>query len=101
VVASEVLAPETTLMQTETTKLQSVSRRFIGRWRYDWRVRWFAKVDSRWVPMTATYKRLAGLDQCHTYRAQGAFEIMGIPVRRFNRRVSKRLQRRLRRRNSV
>lgn len=89
-------------MQTVITKkLQSVSRRYIGRWRYDRRVRWFANVDGRWVPMTSLFKRLTGLQHCHTYRAQGAFEILGVSVRRFNRRMSRRLQRRLRRRASV
>lgn len=60
--------------------------------RIDRRVRWFARVRRRWVPMTAAFREAAGLERCHTYRAQGAFEQLGFRVRRFKRATAIRLQ---------
>lgn len=76
--------------------LRKATRDCTGRWRYDRRIRWFARVNGRWLPMTPFYRSLAGLEHCNTYRAQGALEILGVRVRRFSPAVSRRLQKLLR-----
>lgn len=72
--------------------VRRASRRVVSQLVIDCRVRWFVRVCRRWVPMTAVFREAAQLELCHTYRAQGAFEILGRRVRRFNRRRSIRLQ---------
>ena len=76
--------------------LRRAAKFYTYRWRYDRRIRWFAKVDGRWLPMTPFYKSVAGLEHCNTYRAQGALEALGVRVHRFGPAASRRLQRRLR-----
>ena len=72
--------------------IHRASRRVISHLVIDKRVRWFARVGRRWVPMTAVYRLATGLESCHTYRAQGALETLGVRVRRFGPKTSRRLQ---------
>ena len=39
--------------------LRRAAKFYTDRWRYDRRIRWFAKVDGRWLPMTPFYKSVA------------------------------------------
>lgn len=73
-------------------ELRRAASRLLHQLRYDRRVRWFARFHGRWLPMTAIYRRAAGLRTCHTYRAQGALETLGVRVRRFNSATARRLQ---------
>ena len=72
--------------------LRCAARGLLLQLHYDRRVRWFARFHGRWLPMTAIYRKAAGLRTCHTYRAQGALEILGVRVCRFNRATARRLQ---------
>jgi hypothetical protein len=76
-----------------TPDVLRASRRVCRHASIDRRVRWFAYLRRQWVPITAVYREAAGLNHCHTYRAQGALELLGIPVRRFKSAKSLRLQR--------
>lgn len=73
-------------------ELRRAAHRVFAQLNYDRRVRWFVRMHGRWLPMTAVYSRAAGLRRCHTYRAQGALEVLGKQVRRLNRAKARRLQ---------
>lgn len=73
-------------------ELHRAARRVFAHLNYDRRVRWFVWWQGVWLPMTAVYRRAAHLRRCHTYRAQGALEILGLRVRRFKRVKARRLQ---------
>ncbi len=85
-------------MKNDTSRLRDISRSIAAHWTYDRRIRWFAWIDSRWVPMTPLVKAWASMDECHTYRAQARLEVLGIRVRRAGRKLSRKWQRRFRRR---
>lgn len=80
------------MRKIENEDVRRASRRVVNKLVIDRRVRWFVRVYRRWVPMTAVFCEAAQLDSCHTYRAQGAFEILGRRVKRVSLRRSIRLQ---------
>lgn len=85
-------------MKNDTSRLRYISRLLANQWTYDRRIRWFASIDDLWVPMTPLVRAWALMEECHTYRAQGRLEGLGVRVRRVGRKLSRKWQRRFRRR---
>lgn len=88
-------------MKILARSLRLASRAATSQWTYDRRVRWFALVNGRWVPMTALFKVLSSQAKCNTYCAKGALEVLGVQVHKVGLKRSRRLQHRISRRGFV
>ena len=76
-------------------QLRAAAMQLVHGLQFDRRIRWFARIDRRWIPMTPLYRKAVGLVRCNTYRAWGTLACCGVRVRRVGRIKARRLQLRL------